>query len=209
VAPYPVAAWCGGGDSVENLRIPLSGVPEEGFAVDAAFSVESIRPEASETVSAESLSVTGLLTRVGTIFLFRGRLKGALVHLCDRCLEESSRPFDAELFWSFVEGKADADIGAAGLDEADGDPSRNEERTFQGHTIDLGPHVWEEIVFAVPVKHLCRDECLGLCPSCGANLNHGSCKCPSREEESSSEPKQGLAGLAEMFPDLAPKKEKE
>jgi uncharacterized protein len=35
----------------------------------------------------------------------------------------------------------------------------------------------EQFYLAVPMKPLCRDDCAGLCPSCGTNLNRGSCGC--------------------------------
>ena len=209
VSPYPVAAWRGVGVCMASLRIPLSDVSVAGFAIDTAVSVDSVRPESSETVAAESVRISGVLSKIDGAYLFRGRLLGSLVQPCDRCLEESRRPFEADLLWSFVKGKKDADRAGAVSDGPDVPVDQNEERAYQGHTIDLGPHVWEELVFAVPVKYLCRDDCLGLCPSCGANLNLGSCGCPGLEEESPSGPNRGLAGLAELFPDLAPQKEKE
>ena len=42
---------------------------------------------------------------------------------------------------------------------------------------DLAPFFREEIALAVPVQILCKEDCRGLCPSCGANLNLAPCNC--------------------------------
>ena len=47
--------------------------------------------------------------------------------------------------------------------------------------LDLGAICWEEFVLALPVNPLCRPDCKGLCPQCGANLNDGPCQCAPEE----------------------------
>ncbi len=44
-------------------------------------------------------------------------------------------------------------------------------------TIDLGPLVRDAVVLELPMAPLCRDDCAGLCPQCGANRNEGDCGC--------------------------------
>jgi uncharacterized protein len=48
---------------------------------------------------------------------------------------------------------------------------------YQGETIDVDDLVREQIELALPMAHLCSEECGGLCPDCGANLNDGECTC--------------------------------
>jgi uncharacterized protein len=43
--------------------------------------------------------------------------------------------------------------------------------------VDLGPLVRDAIVLELPMAPLCRDDCAGLCPVCGANRNEGDCGC--------------------------------
>jgi uncharacterized protein len=54
------------------------------------------------------------------------------------------------------------------LDEIDAEP-------FDGKTIDLDPIVREQVLLALPVTVLCRDDCKGLCPTCGQDLNEKDC----------------------------------
>ena len=44
-------------------------------------------------------------------------------------------------------------------------------------TIDLGPLVRDAIVLELPMAPLCREDCLGLCPQCGADRNEAECSC--------------------------------
>jgi len=48
---------------------------------------------------------------------------------------------------------------------------------FEGDEIDLSDTIYEGIVLAYPMKSLCHEDCRGLCPSCGTNLNKKQCSC--------------------------------
>ena len=52
---------------------------------------------------------------------------------------------------------------------------------FEGDEIDLGELFREQILLAIPMTPLCREECKGLCPVCGADLNAGECSCERGE----------------------------
>ena len=52
---------------------------------------------------------------------------------------------------------------------------------FFGRTLDLAPQVWESVLLLLPSKVLCREDCAGLCPRCGADLNEGPCSCEGEE----------------------------
>jgi len=43
--------------------------------------------------------------------------------------------------------------------------------------IDLSKTLYEAIVIAQPICVVCKEECKGLCPHCGTNLNHTKCNC--------------------------------
>ena len=54
--------------------------------------------------------------------------------------------------------------------------------TIDGHhVIDLTEAIRQYTVLATPIKPLCKEDCAGLCPSCGHNLNQGQCDCPAQE----------------------------
>ena len=46
-----------------------------------------------------------------------------------------------------------------------------------GRVLDVMPQIQENIYTLIPTKILCREDCRGLCPNCGADLNEGECSC--------------------------------
>jgi uncharacterized protein len=50
---------------------------------------------------------------------------------------------------------------------------------YSGDELDLSHEIEEQVAMEVPMKPLCEDGCKGLCPTCGTDLNAGTCSCPS------------------------------
>jgi len=193
------------------LRIPLSQITEHGFRVDAETTVAELQPQGVEGLPVDRVWISGTLTAVSADYLFQGRIRGCFVQPCDRCLEPAHAPVDVEVVWEFVEGPEttprDTVDASDDVDDAE-DFQDGARHPFQGGEIDLGPHVWEELVLAMPFKYLCREDCKGLCPHCGANRNITPCSCDT-DEPAKNEHSEGLAGLADLFPDLRPGNPKE
>lgn len=59
--------------------------------------------------------------------------------------------------------------------------------------LDLDELVYSETVVSLPMKHLCSEECRGICFKCGKNLNEGDCGCPKKEID------PRLAALAQLL----------
>ena len=77
---------------------------------------------------------------------------------------------------------SDAEVEGAGDDEqveraGSFDLERADEELFDGKTIDLEPLVREQVLLALPMHAVCREDCKGLCGTCGKNLNEGECGC--------------------------------
>ncbi|MGO0122167.1 YceD family protein [Desulfothermobacter acidiphilus] len=56
-------------------------------------------------------------------------------------------------------------------------PEGEKDQELSGEELDLAPCVLESLVLALPMKPLCREDCAGLCPECGHDLNQGPCSC--------------------------------
>ena len=110
--------------------------------------------------------------RAGTELFFEGRLAAATGAACARCAEEFEgaieRPFRFIMSPRAIAAEADAP------DE----PGDGEYAVYDGDEIDLSPLIREELLLALPTRPLCREDCRGLCPRCGTNLNQGECRCP-------------------------------
>ena len=100
--------------------------------------------------------------------LVQGALSASLTVVCDRC--------DEEFEWKLS------------TDEV----CHEYEHAF-GTTVDLTDDLREDILMSIPQQFLCREDCQGLCPHCGKNLNEGPCAC----EESSQDDEQVASAAAE------------
>ena len=188
---------------MNKLRIPLSAVVgPQRFSFEKQVPEEDLRPQAVERSSLMGVLVAGTVSPMGPEYLFTGTLSGEFERPCDRCLEPTREKVEFEVTWMFERGVESAALtGVAEFSDEDAfeeDQAGHRVRFFEGDEIDLAPHVWEEMILASPSKYYCSEDCKGLCPQCGTNLNRGACSCASEQETSGS----GLAGLKDMFPDL-------
>jgi uncharacterized protein len=119
------------------------------------------------------VSVTGQLqaTAPGE-YLWRGSFRGALQAECRRCLGEVRSDLDI---------KVEAAIFSTDPEAAD-DPDSYPLLERASH-IDIRDVAREELALALPARLLlCREDCAGLCPNCGADLNAGPCGCSAPAE---------------------------
>ena len=61
--------------------------------------------------------------------------------------------------------------------EASVEPDLSDEEIYSGKEIDLKPALREQILLSIPPSPVCSDDCKGLCPRCGKDLNEGECGC--------------------------------
>lgn len=99
--------------------------------------------------------------------LVSGQLSCDVRMQCSRCLDK----FDETIAVPFEEQFRIVEDGEAELSEDDEAVPVTEER------IDLSPYLAEELVVQLPYAPLCSEDCKGLCPECGMNLNEQSCGC--------------------------------
>jgi uncharacterized protein len=119
------------------------------------------------------VSVTGQLQATGDgEFLWRGRIEGEMEGECRRCLTEVLTDVDIAV---------DAAVFSSDPEAAD-DPDFYPLLPRASH-VDVRDVVREELALAAPTRLLlCREECAGLCLSCGADLNAGPCGCSAPAE---------------------------
>ena len=134
--------------------------------------------------------------KMGADVYFEGELRGSLALECGRCLARYRQPI-RERFQLLLEPAGDrvpADPEGAAALARDGLYLSDELEAgwFRGSEIDLGGFFQEGIALLFPVQPLCREECRGLCASCGADRNAAACGC---EQGSPSSPFAVLRGL--------------
>jgi len=117
--------------------------------------------------AAEAVAVAVLDSAVGGIEV-TAEIRAPWQGECRRCL----RPVIGELRCEVRElYRTRADQEAADPDE--------DTYALEGDHLDLRPLVRDALLLELPIAPLCQEDCRGLCPTCGMDLNSGSCGCPS------------------------------
>jgi uncharacterized protein len=121
-------------------------------------------------------------------FRLSGTVATELELPCSRCLEPFRLPVHAAFDQRF--------LPAAELDAAEDERETQDEDVEIGYyrddQIDLNELMREQFYLALPMKPLCRDDCKGLCPQCGTNLNTATCSCDVHWEDPRLAPLKGL-----------------
>jgi uncharacterized protein len=107
----------------------------------------------------------------GGTYVVSGRLRGAAVAPCRRCLTPTRVEIDVPFRLVYQE---------AGRGAKPGDDSGDDDVVWLEHgagRIDLGPQVRDRLFLETERFPICREDCRGICPECGRNLNEGSCDC--------------------------------
>lgn len=108
-----------------------------------------------------------------------GSIKGMLQVNCHRCLSPSPWPLDEKVDVFLVEKGEEPEE-----EEVELQAEEMDYEFFDGEVIDIDHLVAEQIFLALPFKVLCSENCLGLCPRCGANLNDEPCRCERNMKDS-------------------------
>lgn len=152
------------------LSFDIRSLSEHAVTVDDTLSAEDPVWLEGDAVPSAPIRVKGRLSPAGPgRYYWHGTIEGDVELPCRRCLGEASGHVSEEAHLIF------ADAGAEGIED-DPDVFLLDDRSPE---LDLRPAVREQWLVNVPGYVLCRDDCKGLCPTCGAELNLGPCDCAS------------------------------
>jgi uncharacterized protein len=190
--------------SSTSTQLDLRTVTTAEVPVHRVYTAEQLAPvaapgqngaaEAEPEADAADYKVLGDVHFDGTLrkdeprFILSGRLQARLEMSCGRCLEPFTLPVDTQVDLTYVPHPEQAAEGEVELSQDDLTTA-----FYRDQTLDLGDMVREQFYLALPMRPLCREECKGLCPQCGTNLNQGTCACDVRWED------PRLAGLRTLL----------
>ncbi len=156
------------------MKIRLDSARFEPYRWQETLELDTAVLGLSDGVDLTSVEVAGMLSHVPPDFLLSARLAYRQTAPCDRCLAAVEEAVESEIDLVVVERSPRAA------------PRPEEERLEQedlgvlevvGAVLDTAPLVLEQVQLGLPVHPLCREDCAGLCVSCGKNLNEGPCAC--------------------------------
>lgn len=107
--------------------------------------------------------------------LVRGRLETEIKLECDRCLQPFAQQVATDFEAVYISSETYQQSTGENLAAEDLSVS-----VYDGATLDLAALFREEILLSVPVQTLCRADCAGLCPQCGAHRKTTVCACAER-----------------------------
>lgn len=163
------------------LVLDTTKIPPEGLDVDEALTPGEIHVEGAEDFRLEEGGRLRGRVELGDeqSVHVSGHVQATLRLACGRCLEPFPWRLDQKLELFYLPHRPDQEQE----DEVELTERDMVVAYYQGHSIDLGEMVREQFYLTVPMKRLCKEDCKGLCPKCGANRNREACGCPAEVDE--------------------------
>ena len=170
------------------MRIKIVDIPPEGRNLDFALPVEPLnaRLDSCRLGSSESSLPAPAYTFVscpearlflnleGSTVIVTGNALGSYKTNCSRCVEETTKQVSLPIKVVLKPHAARAQVG-----EEDEDLNLG---FYDGQEVDCAEFVEEFLLLGLPYTVLCSNECRGLCPICGANLNYRHCSCAPADD---------------------------
>lgn len=132
--------------------------------IDGEVAIEPFEFGGEEFTLEAPVKVKGTIVNNGKSLQLTADVETVLGTQCGRCLADIDVDTEFSLDEHFVRTE-------------DGTPTDDEVIAFDGHTIELDNVVFDNLLMNIDGKYLCADDCKGLCPECGCDLNEGECEC--------------------------------
>ena len=158
------------------MRIELENL--EGSKGDFAhvYQPDELNPVDERVSLIAPAAVSGKVRLSGNEVFVNGHVETRAQVECDRCLKPVELPVNADFALEYISDSEYESSQVAELTEEEMSVS-----VFDGAAIDVDEIVKEQILLAVPTRMLCREDCKGICPECGADRNTGECNCVTND----------------------------
>lgn len=160
------------------MRIELEKLEAASNRFRHVYEPEEIILDEEHARLIQQPEIEGSASRKGNEARLRGTIRASAEVDCDRCLKAVTIPVKIDFDVTYVPLEDYRSSGAAAeLQEDDLSLA-----VFDGEAIDVDELVREQLLLALPARALCREECKGLCPNCGADRNTDAvCACEQKD----------------------------
>ncbi len=134
------------------MKIDVLKVGDEGLELSEIWDIDEVALLIEDVKFIEPVEVYARISKSRDLLDLDIHLRSKIGPTCARCLKEYSIDLDKNFKLRYLLNK-------------------------DTRIIDPKHEIKEEIIFSLPFKPLCREDCKGLCQNCGTNLNNSSCKC--------------------------------
>ena len=135
--------------------------PGESIGFDYDIEPESL-DYLTDKIFCSPINISGAAVNRAGVVLLKAKCRFSMRHECDRCLSEFEREYVKEFEHTLVLKSYTDDDELVVCENAE---------------LELDELMIGDILLSLPTKILCRDDCKGLCLTCGKNLNEGDCGC--------------------------------
>jgi len=167
---------------MSSLIVNIESLPEEGLEIKEEFdrtwltNIPEYTQVNDQAYVKDKIYIWGKLDKEGNNLHLRGRVKLTIHTICSRCGEEMDYDIDSSFDLVLMPGperitELEKELSPEDLDHI----------YYTGPELDLTGYFQEQIALEIPIQFLCKPDCKGLCPGCGANLNYEQCKCKKEE----------------------------
>lgn len=162
-------------DPEPGMNIVVAQISEdEGLDVHHLYSEGDPNLGGGDGHSIGKCNIDLRATRVDDKVELIGSVSTVVKFECDRCLTDLSIPVETSFELVYVPPIGAGDERELGEDDLS-------LGFYQDGVINVDDLTREQIELALPMARLCSDQCRGLCPTCGANLNLGKCTCRAEQ----------------------------
>ncbi len=160
------------------MRIELENLEGGKSEFAHVYQPDDLNPVDERVSLIAPATFSGKVRLAGNEVFVNGHVETRAQVECDRCLQPVETPVDADFALEYITDSEYESSETAELTEAEMAVS-----VFDGEGIDVDEVVKEQIVLAVPTRMLCREDCKGICPECGADRNTGDCNCTTDDTD--------------------------
>lgn len=153
------------------MVIDVSSVLKESggeISLDCEINLPDTEFNGSTYHFCEPVKVSGRITNNGTTLILRAECDGVLSTQCVRCLKDIDVPVHFNVTETLMKGEKVSE-------------EYEDVIVFEGTTISLDEIIENNFIMNISAQYLCSEDCKGLCPKCGADLNEGGCNCTDDE----------------------------
>jgi len=158
--------------------VDLKDLVHDKISLDGTFKPGDIDFSADSISQVDGLVWNATAERAGDEIRVTGTMKTTVEVACSRCLDPAQQEIEKSFDLFFRQRD---DFMYDEDDEIELDEKDTRTAFFSGTQLALGDILHEQVLLALPMKVLCRLDCKGLCPSCGANLNLKGCNCATEQ----------------------------
>lgn len=133
-----------------KMKIHVNKIPSEGLQERISYNPEILDVDRVDVHPKNPFEVTASINVVDSQLVVQAKISCCLQMICGRCLEEFTQTVSPKVLFSYTVGPTDV--------------------------VDITDDVRQELVLTYPIIPICREDCKGLCQSCGQNLNQVTCE---------------------------------